>query len=97
MVRREAEQCDKIKDFIINRCSYGGSGAGIPGELSDNIKVHFSKSNTIANNIVPPPSMSGANVIAHLNHALSVPEPMDNSNDLNLINENKSLKHMQKS
>ena len=72
-LRKEAEQCDRVKDLILNGSTYGGTGSGLTGLVTEHLELEYPKINLICNQVVPPPSMLGLDVVAIQNHVLSVP------------------------
>ena len=94
-LRKEAEQCDRVKEFILNSSTYGGSGSGLTGLVCDKLGLEFSKSDLICNQVVPPPSMLGVDVLAIQNHILNV--NMKEASGMELWYDNESLYRVCKS
>ena len=65
LIRREAEQCDKVCDIIVNSTTFGGTGSGMTGNIfTRTLQNEFPKSAVLVYSVVPPPSMMGIDVVA---------------------------------
>ena len=72
-LRREMEQCDLVKDFIIVGSRHGATGSGYANQLFSEIgfKVGFGKSRTLRLSVVPAIGQQGLGFYGALNYIMS--------------------------
>ena len=53
VIRREAEQCDRVEDFLVFQSQYGGTGSGLTSLFMERLSIEFSKTSKVAFSIAP--------------------------------------------
>lgn len=75
LVRREAEQCDRVEDFLFFASQAGGSASGLVENFLPRLEYNICKNpNIIMYSVVPEPNSLGSEVVTTLNNVLSMHE-----------------------
>mmetsp|Transcript_300 Transcript_300/g.600 ORF Transcript_300/g.600 Transcript_300/m.600 type:complete len:259 (-) Transcript_300:923-1699(-) len=90
LIRKEAEHCDQLRQFMVFQSLAGGTGSGAGSRLTEEIRDAYSSSFLL--NAVVWPSSSGEVVVQSYNALLSLAHLVDGASDGNLVQEKISRK-----
>ena len=89
MIRREAEQCDRVEDFLVYSSSYGGTGSGLTQKILDQVNLMQPKFKPVSLTVAPSPESSyGQDIVSCYNHILAFADDVGFANGITVFVDN---------
>ena len=91
IIRREAELCDRVEDFIISYSQHGGTGAGLSALIEDRLEDQYPKSFPIRIPVTPNCKPQSSEVVTCYNNVFNLSRVYNPREGINILVNNRQI------